>query len=1106
MSSLAVEKTTTDKAFSSDQILRSINIVFDADYPERISHFFPTTKTINLLKQLLGDVNSSGRFVVAPYGSGKSLVASFYQQIIENRPDSIHTLRPVIDRVRSVDESLYSDIRDRTDADNMIRLTGVVVPLSGYVSSLPEALHEGLLKSARRLGDEDLESLLSEHEPTSMDEVIVLLTKIRETYGGSRFDHLDILWDEFGRHLEEIVVRGEAHRLNELQLLSEFAVRSRRLTMQLVLFLHQSLMRYASNVPQSVIHEWKKIEGRFDTHQYVDDSKEVISLASRVLSTRFPESVPPVGYIDSMVPKLQDVGLFGDFSSEEVADIISSSWPVLPTALYVLPRISARVAQNERTLFSFLFDLDGTSVVTPSGVFDYFSDLMRSDASFGGTYHHWLETQSALASAESDTEEHVIKCLSLLALGLSGERNRVSRRLLRVASETIEDEAVIRIAVDGLIDRKLLLHRKNADTVLLWHATDIDLRGRLQAEKTRLFNSFYLLDYLNEFLPPEDWRPVEYNSARRMFRYFSGRYISASDVFQPSWLQGDWDAFGTSADGVVLYVIPDSEDEIDKLLELLSSARTDGRIVCLLPQGTEGLFETALEAASIQRLLRDTSLAAEDPLVVPELQQMLDDTQSYLTRVLDKMFSPSPEGPYVAAGGAIHQITSRRQFRRFLSDQMEAVFSETPVLNNELINKMAPSRVVANARKKLTLGILERYGTADLGLEGNRPDRSMFATLLCRTGLYFEDADGRWRFARPDELADPHLRKVWGIVESFFSHPAEKPRSFSELFEQLQQPPIGLRAGVLPILLAAGFRAFPSAISVSDPNGTYIPDIMPSIIEQIAEDPEHHTIAAVPLDNETQAYLQHLERVFSEGQDVAMVETDPLRRCFDALEAWKARLPRASMLSRKFSKPVQLFQRLISNSQNPSTLFLDSLFTSYGLEKKDWRKFVSHLADWKRELEAVVVHYYDSAARSILAALQLQSSDSVREAGSEWVGILPVGIESLLGDGVSKAVVQRFRMPYDNDEILIDSLSSLLIGRRIDKWDDSTVALFDREFRNAVRRIEDEALGASRTAVEESEIAKGLIVARMRSLYGRLQEIADPQEVNEIINTIIREE
>ena len=1093
--------------FSSDQILRSINIVFDADAPDRIAHFFPTTKTIGLLRRLLTDTNSSGRFVVAPYGSGKSLLASFYQQVIENREEAISVLRPVIDRIQDIDEDLFRVIEDRTRPDDMFRQSGLVIPLTGYIPNLPEALHSGLHASLIRLGKEEIAEEVAHFECGTMDEVIDLLTHIREKHsGGDKFDHLDVLWDEFGRHLEELTVRGEAHRLNELQLMSEFAVRSRRFRMQLVLFLHQSLMHYATNVPQSVIHEWKKVEGRFETHQFVDDSKEIIALAARVIESRHHDRLPPPDYVEEQLAKLRDVGLFRDFGDEELWDLIKKAWPVLPAALYALPRVSARVAQNERTLFSFIFDLPENEFVTPADLFDYFSDLMRSDASLGGTYHHWLETQSALAGAESEVDERIIKTLALVALGLSGERNRVGRDLLRVASETVDDESTVRKAVDGLLSRKVLLHRKNADTVLLWHATDVDLRGRLESEKTRLFTSFDLLEHLNAFLPPEDWRPVEYNSQKRMFRFFSGYYVSADNLLSSELLTQDVKHIDIGADGVILYVVPDSEDDVDALLEALSKRSMDSRVVVLLPGTAQGMRETALDAAGIQRLLKDTSLAAEDPLVVPELQQMLDDAQGYLMRLLDKMYSPSPEGPHVIAEAKLIRIRSRREFRQFLSTQMQRVFPKTPVLNNELINKMAPSRVVKNARKKLTLGILDRYGTPDLGIYGNRPDQSMFQTLLIRTGLYFEDNDGRWRFARPDELRDENLRHVWEIVESFFTDRDSSRRKFRELFDQLQEPPIGLRSGVIPILLAAGLRAFPAAATITDPHGEYIPDIRPSTIEDIENAPDEYAIEAVLLDDPTAEYLSTLERIFSESDEPNAVETDPLRRCYDALEAWKARLPRAALVSRKFTTPVLVFQRLISEVRDPATLFLHKLFESYGKDVSDWQELTRHISEWKHELESAVIEYYDAACRSMLAALQLGSSTQVREAGKQWVNLLPENIEARLQDGVSKAIVQRFRMDYDNEEKLIDSLASLLIGKRIDDWDDSTVALFDRELRNAIRRIEDEALGSDEQGHGSSELAEGLIVARIRSLYHRLEQVSDPQTARKTISTILEED
>ena len=47
-------KTGVSETVSEEAFLRSINIVYDADEPERIAHFRPTAKTEPLLKALFG--------------------------------------------------------------------------------------------------------------------------------------------------------------------------------------------------------------------------------------------------------------------------------------------------------------------------------------------------------------------------------------------------------------------------------------------------------------------------------------------------------------------------------------------------------------------------------------------------------------------------------------------------------------------------------------------------------------------------------------------------------------------------------------------------------------------------------------------------------------------------------------------------------------------------------------------------------------------------------------------------------------------------------------------------------------------------------------------
>ena len=74
----------------------------------------------------------------------------------------------------------------------------------------------------------------------------------------------------------------------------------------------------------------------------------------------------------------------------EIETAIKGCFPLHPVSTFILPRLSERVAQNERTLFTFL-SAEGTAtlasfldiyendftLVTPDWIYDYFEPLFN---------------------------------------------------------------------------------------------------------------------------------------------------------------------------------------------------------------------------------------------------------------------------------------------------------------------------------------------------------------------------------------------------------------------------------------------------------------------------------------------------------------------------------------------------------------------------------------------------------------------------------------------------------------------------------------------------------------------------------------------------------
>ena len=489
--------------FDAEVFLRSINIQYDAEYPNRIAHYQPTAKSVPLIKSLLGFEQDRAFFVVAPYGTGKSITATYLLHLVENRPDAAETLSVVEDKLEVVSPDLSKFAKERRNGKDK----GLVLALQGYCQNLGESLKDAALKGMGRMKLGRQARTIKSMPSETIDQAIDLLVAVRDKARAAGCDRVVILWDEFGRHIESLIAEGRSAALSEIQLLAECVSRSIAIPVTLGLLLHQELLQYASNSPASVRAEWRKIEGRFQTIQYIDDSKEIYRLLSEVVSEQNHSDALSDEQVKLSAEACKKLGLFSDFTVSELQSLLRRAYPLEPTTLYLLPRISGRVAQNERTLFSFLNFIDFQNHVRPDHLYEYFSPEMRTDTAVGGTYRQWLETQNALSKLDDDNglAATALRTASLLGFGVSGERSRTSRDLLLFAlrgyacaegvSNGSQQEEVV---VAELIDKKLLLHRKHSDEVSVWHGTDADLRGRLEEEKSRQRRTFNFLTFLTE--------------------------------------------------------------------------------------------------------------------------------------------------------------------------------------------------------------------------------------------------------------------------------------------------------------------------------------------------------------------------------------------------------------------------------------------------------------------------------------------------------------------------------------------------------------------------------------------------------------------------------
>ena len=1091
--------------FDAEVFLRSINIQYDAEYPNRIAHYQPTAKSVPLIKSLLGFEQDRAFFVVAPYGTGKSITATYLLHLVENRPDADATLSAIEDKLEVVSPDLSKFSRERQEREDK----GLVLALQGYCENLGESLKDAALKGMGRLKLGRQARTIESMPCETIDQAIELISAVRDKAQAAGCDRVVILWDEFGRHIESLISEGRSAALSEIQLLAECVSRSVAIPVTLGLLLHQELLQYASHSPASVRAEWRKIEGRFQTIQYIDDSKEIYRLLSEVVSEQNHPDALSDEQVKLSAEACKKFGLFSDFTVSELQSLLCRAYPLEPTTLYLLPRISGRVAQNERTLFSFLNYMDFQNHVRPDHLYEYFSPEMRTDTAVGGTYRQWLETQNALSKLDdnNDLAATALRTASLLGFGVNGERSRTPRDLLLfalrgyagtgVASNGSQQEDAV---VDQLIDKKLLLHRKHSDEVSVWHGTDADLRGRLEEEKSRHRRTFEFLTFLMDEANPPVWRPVRYNSDFYIRRFLQGEYCSLEKL-------DEYLNVPVGCDGKIIYVIAETSEELHEAERAASNYLRDERIILAIPKAPVPLFEAALEVWCLTQMQGDDKLVGSDPMVLSEIQQMTDDASSHLQKLLDRLILPGSEGPRWFYRGSELSVKNAYDLRNELSDIMQRIFCYTPKINNEMIVRHKPTPTVVNSRKKLLIGILEQSGQEMLGIEGNYPDASIFRTILLHTGLY-TNKDDVWKYALPDQVKDPGLQKVWSKIQQFFTVPSEQFKDIPGFFDELMEPPYGVRAGLLPILFTAGLKAFPSVYSLRYKGGGYVSDILPSEIEQLCREPKQYDFIVLDIDQTKCDYLNSVLELFG-TQARSATGNDLIRACYDALENWKMGLPAGALSTRYLAQKTRHFQVILRQQSDPVQLLFERIPRALDCSIDDQQVLLKSLEKCKNELSEVIDSYQQKAISSLRRALSLNwksENGEVKEIARRWSLCFPDELSNMLNNNESKGLLSRMRMQYPSDAKLVDSLSGLLLKKTIKRWDDSCIANFDRKIHNAVRRIEESALSFEFKA--SGAVKNGLanlVQERINIMYESLIDIVGPEEARALFVDIIEE-
>ena len=195
-----------------------------------------------------------------------------------------------------------------------------------------------------------------------------------------------------------------------------------------------------------------------------------------------------------------------------------------------------------------------------------------------------------------------------------------------------------------------------------------------------------------------------------------------------------------NADGVVYAIICENPESIKEIKnKILKTSRGCDRFIFIMPKKSTAIRKILqeFEAASA---LRDK--AKEDTVLFEEYEVIYEDLRDVISEFISGYTHPEDYKSVYIYNGEEKSILRKAALTGLASDICFSTFFETPVINNEAINKDEITSIANNSRNKILSGLLRNVLESNLGLTGTGQEVSIMRSTLVRKEVLLDDQEG----------------------------------------------------------------------------------------------------------------------------------------------------------------------------------------------------------------------------------------------------------------------------------------------------------------------------------------------------------------------------
>lgn len=1105
---------------------KSVNLAYDLFDEDKVADFIPSKSSVEILEKLILSTNSNSNdrahILIGPYGKGKSHIILVLLSLLRDK--NAELLSKLLDEIKSDKLELFNYIKSYIESDekllpvviqgssnslNQSFLGAIQIALkdAGMGELLPDTHFHAALKHIQKWEDkyketaehfsklirpvslEDFKIKLNHFDSGAYDkfvdlypqlsaggvfnpfggvDVVELYTNVIKTIKPKGYTGIFVVYDEFSKYLESNIKDTSNSDIKMLQDFAEKANRSKQDQLHLLLIAHKDIENYIDQLPKEKVDGWRGVSERFNHIEMQSNYGQLYDVMSKAIcktndfyATFVTEHEKLFEHLDNFVKKQK---IFNDLDETQKSKISKECYPLHPVSTFILPRLSELVAQNERTLFTFLSDNgkntlsyllrrpdfieSDENLITPDSIYDYFEPLIKKEVYTSDIYKVYSTVNSILVKIKDNSLQcKIVKDIATIYLVNQFNYIEPNPATIYNLFPSTQKNDVLK-AISDLENKEFVLYARKSNGYLKLKApSSEDVQKIIKNEILKIKNRENVEDILQEYASDIYLYPTAHNEENSLIRYFSFKFISVDELLDVT----NWDLKVTmaNADGVVYAIFPSSSEQLHKAKEhLLNLERSPALGVFIVPKRFSKLGDLIFKYKAIIELIEEFK---DDDALISEFEIIRDDLGEVINNFINIYLRPELGKSDFIYNNKIENIWRKSHFSALLSKICDDKFNKTPIINNETINRNEISTTTANSSAKVIAGLLTEPLLPKLGLGSSAQEGAIARSILTETGI-IENF-----YEKPvicDESKDKNVNGVIQVIKNFFNSCSVEKQSFSILYEKLTSPKfgIGLKKGVIPIFIAVVIHNLLNQIALYS-NDKEI-KIDEKALISINNDPVLYSARLQNWDENKVNYIKSLAKIFKDYLPNSNINNYSYHNVVQAMQSWFLSLPKYV----KESKSIYLGKDKYEDIPFPKIKFLNSL-KNFSINSYDFifskipeifnkelnnPELLKNIASTKKMFDSVLVNL----TQVLILELKLIFKSNVPSAASltslvkDWTDNLKESTKEHVFDSFKTSIMNCLYNVGNDDSTLVLTLSKTTTGLRFEDWSNETIEDF----------------------------------------------------------------